>query len=150
MPGVRGLAEGELHPHPGRFRRADALRDTGQSLLFPDPQHVTKKLGRNAHEDVQVGPTCARKGFEGLFDIRGKRPGEGGNIRTFHLVTDLANAVCLFLGRRRESGLNDVDPQSGQLTGKGQTVFRGQHDKRQLVPVAERRIKDFNISFHDV
>ena len=122
--GVRRLAEGELHPHSGRLRGAEAARYIPKRLVFLHLQHVSEKLRGHAHEDMEVGAAGFFQHLEGFLHVRGQRPGKRGDMGAVDLGAYPADALRLILRFRGEAGFDDVDAELFELPRKDHTVFR--------------------------
>ncbi len=97
--------------------------------------------------DEGVDPGLGRRldGFPDLVDVAWMGAGQTGDRRTVlgsDLGGDLAHGFEIVGTGRRKAGLDDIDAETGELTGDLELLGAGEAGARRLLTVAQSRVED--------
>ena len=109
-------------------------------LIGALPEHGDV-IGRGADEGVQPGLGRSGQRLARPVDVLGQSTGKTADGRPVHLLRDSANGLEVLVGGDRESRLDHVDLQAGQLMGDLQLLSDGERSPRGLLGVAQGRVE---------
>ena len=95
-----------------------------------------------AHERVDARIRGVLQRLGGTVYVFEQDPGQTADRRPLDLQTDAAHGFEILVRRDRETRLDDVDLQPGQLVGDLQLVAHPQRGARRLLGVTQRRVEN--------
>jgi hypothetical protein len=99
--------------------------------------------GRDERMDAPLGGRLDRPG--GLLEVFTVAASQAGDDRTAQLRRNAPHGFGIGRGRNGESGLDDVDPERIELTGKQQLFSRPERKSGRLLAVSQRRVEYPNV-----
>src|SRR5690606_32702680 len=139
--GAHGVLGAELDVVRVAERELHGLARLLQALLARDAELAAQVdvRGRDEDVDARLRGRLERLGRALAVAARGAR--EGCPERAPYLLAGLPHRLGVFGRARRETRLEDVDPERGELVGEAE-LLRGRHaTARRLLPVSQRRVE---------
>src|SRR5680860_1089424 len=121
-----------LHLH---FRRAPQVSDQGLPDLILEVHVGSGDEGANAWR------LCALDGLPACADILFHAAGEAANRRPLDLICNRLHSLEVTRAGGRETRLNHIHTQAGQLMGYLQFLYLIKTYSRRLLPVTKRGVK---------
>jgi hypothetical protein len=123
-----------------------SVRERARSTVHPELVfHVDLRSGE---EDVDAGVGGVPDCLPSLVDVSVDGSGQGGDGRALYLPGDSLDGAEVARGGDRESGLDDVDAEPGQLRGDGHLLVGVEGDPGCLFAVSQGAVEDPHASFH--